>query len=161
VRSSSGGSVFSYDSHYCTIDRPTDPTTLACSWISSGIRVFDVRDLDNVREIAYYNPPAQKGKNLQLTNSAHAVASVAGIPLFDFLPMATSILAGKFNPGEAIGPRTAMVAFGDLSSDWCLAPAEFHGSQLWTSCSDSGFMVLQLDNNVYHPPADQDSTLGS
>ncbi len=161
IRSSSGGSLFAYDSHYCSVDRPVDPTTLACSWLSAGIRVFDVRDLENIREIAYYNPPAQTGKNLQLTNSAHAVAEIVGIPLFDFLPMARSILDGKFNPAEAIGPRTGMLAFGDLSSDWCLSPPEFHGNQIWTSCSDNGFMALQLDNDVYQVPSDQDSTIGS
>lgn len=161
VRSASGGSLFAYESHYCAVDRPNNPTTLACSWISSGIRVFDVRDLDNIREIAYYNPPAQKSKNLTLTNSVHAVASIVGVPVFDFLPLARSILEGKVDPNVAIGPRTGQVAFGDLTSDWCMSPPEFHGDQIWTSCSDNGFMVLQLDNGVYEVPADQDSTVGS
>lgn len=161
VRSSSGGSLFAYESHYCVADRPANPTALACSWISSGIRVFDVRDLDNITEIAYFNPPAQTGKNLQLTNSAHALASIIGVPIFDFVPLARSIIEGKVEPKVAIGPRTGMVAFGDLSSDWCFSPPMFHGDQIWTSCSDNGFMALQLDNGVYTPPANQESTIGS
>ena len=161
VRSSAGGSVFSYDPHYCAADRPVDPTALACSWLASGIRVFDVRDLHDIREIAYYNPPAQTGRNLELTNSVHAVASIVGVPLFDFVPLARSIIDGKVDPAEAVGPRTGMIFGGDISSDWCLSPPEWHGDQLWTTCTDNGFMVLQLDNSVYTPPANQDSYLGS
>jgi hypothetical protein len=161
VRSSAGGSAFSYDPHYCAADRPVDPTALACSWIGSGIRVFDVQDPHNIHEIAYYNPPAQTGKNLQLTNSVHAVASIVGVPIFDFVPLARSIIEGKIDPAVAIGPRTGDIFGGDLSSDWCFSPPEFHGDQIWTTCADNGFMVLQLDNGAYSPPANQDSYLGS
>ncbi|WP_374101178.1 LVIVD repeat-containing protein [Antrihabitans sp. YC2-6] len=161
VRSASGGSVFAYDPHYCAVDRPANPTALACSWISSGIRVFDVRNVNDIREIAYYNPPAQTHKNLLLTNSAHALSSIIGVPLFDFVPLARSMFEGKVDPSIAIGPRIGQIAFGDLSSDWCLSPPEFHGNQIWTSCMDNGFMALQLDNGVYQAPADQDSTIGS
>ncbi|OBG88654.1 hypothetical protein A5699_16235 [Mycobacterium sp. E802] len=61
--SASSSGAFGYESHYCSVDRRQDPQALACGWAQSGIRVFDVRDPDNVREIAYYNPPAQTGKN--------------------------------------------------------------------------------------------------
>ncbi len=60
-RSSMGGSLFGSNPHYCAVDRAKDPTALACAWESSGIRVFDIRDLSAIKEIAYYNPPAQKG----------------------------------------------------------------------------------------------------
>ncbi|MGH9021725.1 MAG: LVIVD repeat-containing protein, partial [Acidimicrobiia bacterium] len=53
-----GGGQFpvAYNSHYCSIDRPADPTILACSNFQSGLRVFDIRDLGDPVEIAYYNP---------------------------------------------------------------------------------------------------------
>src|SRR3990170_2301959 len=34
-----------------------DPTIVACSMILSGLRVFDIRDPYNPREIAYFNAP--------------------------------------------------------------------------------------------------------
>ncbi len=44
-----------YSSHYCTADDPKNTTAIACSWLSSGLRVFDVRDPLHPKEIAYYN----------------------------------------------------------------------------------------------------------
>ncbi len=161
-RSAMGGSAYSYDSHYCAADRQVDPTALACSWGQAGIRVFDVRDIDDIREIAYYNPPAQTGKTaLQLPNSAHAVASTLGVPVFGLIPLLRDSIEGRVDPGTLLGPRAGQLAFGDLSADWCLSPPEFHGTQLWTSCTDNGFMALELGNDVYSPPANQDSTVGS
>lgn len=68
-----GVRVFQYDAHYCAVDKQTDPTALACGYFESGVRVFDIRDPREPREIAYFNPPAQAGKNLRLGSSEHAV----------------------------------------------------------------------------------------
>lgn len=46
---------FGYNSHYCNIDRPVDPTIAACANFESGLRVFDIRDVQAPREIAYFN----------------------------------------------------------------------------------------------------------
>lgn len=68
--------LFTYDSHYCTVDRPDDPTALACGEFASGVRVFDIRGVGEgrrPREIAYFNPPAQTGRSLlDLPGSEHA-----------------------------------------------------------------------------------------
>jgi hypothetical protein len=64
-----GLSVFTYGSHYCSVDNRENATALACSYFNSGIRVFDIRKLDKVREIAYYNPPSASAK----AGSSHAV----------------------------------------------------------------------------------------
>ena len=161
-RSASGNGTFAYESHYCTADRPVDPTALACSWFSSGIRVFDVRDVRNIKEIAYFNPPAQTHRGpLELTNSPHAIASLLGVPVMDFVPLARTLAEGKLDVATALGPRAGQVVGGDLSADWCSAPPMFHGDQIWTTCSDNGFMALRLDNGVYQPPANQASVVGS
>lgn len=47
---------FQYDDHYCMPDRLHDPTILACAQIMSGLRVYDIRDPEHPKEIAYYNP---------------------------------------------------------------------------------------------------------
>lgn len=48
-----------YSSHYCSVDDPQRTTMLACTWLGSGLRVFDVRNPWRPREIAYYNPPGR------------------------------------------------------------------------------------------------------
>jgi hypothetical protein len=48
-----------YASHYCNVPQRTDPGIVACSMILSGLRVFDIRDPFNPREIAYYNAPSR------------------------------------------------------------------------------------------------------
>ncbi|MGW6726552.1 LVIVD repeat-containing protein [Nocardia sp. NPDC055029] len=161
VASASGGSLFAYDAHYCAADRPVDPTALACSWTSSGIRVFDVRDPGAIREIGYFNPPARTGENAGLWNSPHALASIIGPPLLAAPALAQSMLRGAFDPAQALSSRTGTLAFGDLSTDWCFSPPEWRGNQLWTTCADNGFLALELAPEVYTPPADQSSTTGS
>lgn len=161
LASASGGSLFAYDSHYCAADRPVDPTALACGWISSGIRVFDVRDPFDVREIAYYNPPAKTGQNTELWNSPHALASIIGVPILEAGAVVQAVQQGVFDPGQATSPRTGMTAFGDVSTDWCFSPPEWRGRELWVTCADNGFMTLRLDADTYTPPADQRSTVGS
>jgi uncharacterized repeat protein (TIGR01451 family) len=48
--------LFVYGTHQCTPDRLHDPTILACAEFSSGLRVYDIRDPRNPRELAYFNP---------------------------------------------------------------------------------------------------------
>jgi hypothetical protein len=46
-----------YQAHYCTLPSRVDPYIIACSFIMSGLRVFDIRDVANPVEIAYFNKP--------------------------------------------------------------------------------------------------------
>ena len=51
--------VQGYAAHYCAVPRQDDPPIVACSFIASGLRVFDIRDPYNPREVAYFvAPPA-------------------------------------------------------------------------------------------------------
>ena len=51
-----GLNIFTYGSHYCSIDNRKHTTTLACGYFNAGIRVFDIRDPQRPKEIAYFNP---------------------------------------------------------------------------------------------------------
>jgi hypothetical protein len=51
--------VQGYAAHYCGVPRQDDPSIVACSFIASGLRVFDIRDPYHPAEVAYFvAPPA-------------------------------------------------------------------------------------------------------
>jgi len=52
---------FVYDVHHCAVDNRDNATTLACGYFYGGIRVFDIRDPQHFKEIAYYVPPVKNG----------------------------------------------------------------------------------------------------
>jgi hypothetical protein len=70
-----GNALQGYAAHYCEIPTRVNPTVVACSFILSGLRVFDISDVNHPREIAYFNPPQAKGS----TNGAYAMSA----PAFD------------------------------------------------------------------------------
>ena len=130
--------AFGYDAHYCSVDRRTDPTALACGFFQSGVRVFDIVDPLKPREIAYFNPPAQVGKNEMLPGSEHATHPIgyAG-NLSDIRDAGPGVTANWDRPA-------------DLSADWCGSPPRFVGKdQLWASCQDNGFFTLRFTNKAY------------
>jgi hypothetical protein len=62
--------VQGYAGHYCNVPQRVEPGILACSMILSGLRVFDIRDPEHPREIAYHVAPP-------------STVSVAGAPIID------------------------------------------------------------------------------
>jgi hypothetical protein len=53
------GSPQGYAAHYCNIPTPVDPKVVACSFIASGLRIFDITDLVHPKEIGYFVAPPQ------------------------------------------------------------------------------------------------------
>lgn len=141
-----GNGLWGYEAHYCTLDRLDSPTALACGFVQSGIRVFDVRDVRNPREIAYFNPPAIGGgvTNLltKVPNSPHALAVVAPTLIASEAPTLQNIV-GAVNQ--------------DMTTDWCMSPPWFVGSdQLWSTCADTGLTTMRFTNGTY-PLADDET----
>ncbi|WP_019874061.1 LVIVD repeat-containing protein [Sporichthya polymorpha] len=137
-----GNGLFGYDAHYCTVDRRTDPTALACGMMQSGVRVFDVRNPLTPREIAYYNPPAQVGRNADLSGSEHAT--------YNFISQSSNV-----SDIRDAGPSVLLGAspYANLTADWCSSPPRFVGKdQLWVSCQDNGFLALKFTNKAYRRP---------
>jgi hypothetical protein len=51
--------VQGYAAHYCNIPSRVDPKIVACSFIASGLRVFDISSLTAPKEVAYFVAPTR------------------------------------------------------------------------------------------------------
>src|SRR6266446_2701776 len=123
-----GLSIFTYGSHYCSVDNKRHATTLACGYFNSGIRVFDIRNPLRPKEIAYYNPA---GVTTVSPGSNH-----------------NNGFANNFVSG---GPDWC-------SAQVHLRISEEHGRQgtLWTTCQDNGLLMLKFEHGVW--PFEDSST---
>jgi hypothetical protein len=53
------GGAQGYAAHYCNIPTRVDPKIVACSFIVSGLRIFNIADVTKPREIGYFVAPTQ------------------------------------------------------------------------------------------------------
>jgi len=70
-----GAPLQGYAGHYCNVPSRVDPGIVACSMILSGLRVFDIRDPQHPREIAYYNAPISPRATPGFPPSNYAMSS--------------------------------------------------------------------------------------
>jgi hypothetical protein len=68
-----------YQGHYCSLPSRVDPAIVACAFINSGLRVFDISDVTRPREIAYFNKPVVPGsvQDQPMRGGAFAMAAPA------------------------------------------------------------------------------------
>jgi hypothetical protein len=66
--------VQGYAAHYCSVPYVKNPKIVACSMILSGLRVFDISDLEHPREVAYFNRPVLPGSSTVQPTAAGAFA---------------------------------------------------------------------------------------
>jgi hypothetical protein len=69
-----------YTGHYCAVPRNDDPGIVACSFVASGLRVFDIRDPLKPREIAYFNKPTGTTIDPNDVPSSYAMSASAFAP---------------------------------------------------------------------------------
>jgi hypothetical protein len=70
-----------YQGHYCSLPSRVDPNIVACSFIMSGLRVFDIRNPARPREVAYFNKPLMPGTHS--SNPAKEGAFAMSAPAYD------------------------------------------------------------------------------
>jgi hypothetical protein len=148
LEDTTGNGLFGYEAHYCTVDNKDEPTAMACGFLQSGVRVFDIRDPEQVKEIAYFNPPAQVGKQALLKGSEHTsllVNNIGGVPGSE---------AGNLT-GDSLAPILARslsnpTIGANLTADYCSSPPKFVGrDELWVTCQDNGVLALKFTNGAY------------
>jgi len=71
--------VQGYAGHYCNIPQRNEPGIVACSFIASGLRVFDIRDPEKPKELAYYVAPPSIGAS-PTEPSNYAMSSPSFVP---------------------------------------------------------------------------------
>lgn len=68
-----------YTGHYCAVPRRAEPNIVACSFILSGLRIFDIRDPAAPKEIAYFNGPLSPTHAFATEGGSYAMSA----PAFD------------------------------------------------------------------------------
>jgi hypothetical protein len=68
-----------YAAHYCSVPYEDNPKIAACGFIASGLRVFDISDIEHPKEIGYYVVPTHgstqngyDGSNYDMSKPAFA-----------------------------------------------------------------------------------------
>ena len=74
------GPAQGYAAHYCNIPTRTDPKLVACSFIVSGLRLFDISDLVHPKEVGYYVAPTQAKAENGGQSSDFAMSQPAFVP---------------------------------------------------------------------------------
>jgi hypothetical protein len=119
VTSATGSGFFGFSCHYCNVDDVDNATIAACNCFAAGLRIFDITDVTNPREIAYLKPKARGTQVLPGSQYANSVATTF-TRNFDWATSKPSF------------PKDRGMTTGDL----------------WTTSQDNGFMVVKIDSNA-------------
>src|SRR4051812_43067488 len=72
--------VQGYAAHYCNVPTRVNPKLVACSFIASGLRVFDITELTKPKEIAYFVAPTNARTENTEQASDFAMSQPAFVP---------------------------------------------------------------------------------
>ena len=140
-----GAGIPAYNEERCVPNRYNNPTMLACGFQNAGLRVFDIRDLEHPREIAYYKPGAPRTTFLPGSGSWGPKVDLTVDRLAGYARFYTRVPGnGKANGvGNGIGQGNG------------------NGTQLeiWTVSDGNGFQILRFTDNfkAQHKDLFQDS----
>ena len=104
-----------YAAHYCTLPSRIDPAIVACGFVGSGLRVFDVRNPRKPREVAYANTTDLQPGTPVLANGTTEtrLGNVYSAPAYDparreiwFTDAARGLIVVRLSNGTGI-PRFA------------------------------------------------------
>jgi hypothetical protein len=74
------GGAQGYAAHYCNIPTRVNPTIAACSFIASGLRVFNIEDVTKPREVGYFVAPTKAKPENGYEASDYAMSQPAFAP---------------------------------------------------------------------------------
>jgi len=109
-----------YAAANCDVDNYQDAKMIACGYGEAGVRVFDIRNVNQPREIAYYKPPA--------TGSVPREGSQYRI---DYEP-SSAAQRRRNHTGDAV----AYVFFAK------------GGKEIWFNSYDNGFQVVRFSDEL-------------
>lgn len=75
-----GSPMFSYTAHYCAIPREVDPEIAACTFVNSGLRIFNIEDPERPREVGYFIAPPKEGSAAEFSPGNLAMSQPAFVP---------------------------------------------------------------------------------
>jgi len=123
---------FNYAAHYCAIPREVNPQIVACSFINSGLRVFNISDPRHPREVAYFVSPPQPPRS----SGAAARHAIWGCTV------------GSRHFGAAQPPGV------EPASDLAMSQPAFDPAkrEVWYSDATTGFYSLRLSKSAWPHP---------
>ena len=151
-----------YAGHYCAVPQRTDPGIVACSFIVSGLRVFDIHDPHHPSEVAYFNPPSKDVVNP--TAKASIASSLPNLYVCRLSVAATnspssssvSPSAEPTPPADTFKQFPQAPFYGSTLTHWAMSAPTFVPSrnEVWYSDGLYGFYVVRLTNGVWSPVVD-------
>ncbi len=120
-----GPFFFAHSCHYCQVDDADDARILACNCFAAGLRFFDIHDITNIKEMAYFKAPAQGTKIIPGSQYANTNTTPGFVRAYDWHTSKPSF------------PKDRGMTTGDV----------------WTTSQDNGFMVVRLYSTVSVTPA--------
>jgi hypothetical protein len=141
-----------YAGHYCAVPQRADPGIVACSFIISGLRVFDIHDPYHPSEIAYFDPPSKDISDP--TAKAAVLSSAAGLNVCR-LSVAAQQPSDPPPPADVIKSFPQAPFYGNTITHWAMSAPTFvpERNEVWYADGMYGFYAVRLTNGVWSPVA--------